>query len=181
MLNRQRQRKPATMVRWVAGGFQRPGHVGQRHRHLAGDAGTDARRVQRHRVSPQQGQALAHRGVGQVLQADAVAAWVRKGGVGAARSGELGIQLDDMPDIDHHHEGRPALIGGQRAGVGLGLGAGAHQRVVKPLGGAAQVGLALAGVELLAFQHEGAAAVAVHPARAGAAVAVGKVIGRSNM
>jgi hypothetical protein len=69
--------------------------------------------------------------------------------------------------------GRPSA-GGQGAGVGLGLAAGAQQAVVKTLGVAA-------GLELFGLQHEVAAPVAVNAPGAGAAVAVGKVMGRSNM
>ena len=77
---------------------------------------------------------------------------------------ELGVQLDDVADIDHHQEGRPALVGRQGAGVVLGLGAGAQQGVVETA--------CAADLELLRFQHEGAAAVAVDAAFGAAAVAV---------
>lgn len=157
----------------MAQGFQRFGQLGQLQRHGAGDAGAGARRVECQRVGPQQGQTAADGGVGQVGQPNAVAARVGKGRVGAARAGEFGVQLDHMADIDHHHEGRPAFGGGQGAGVVLGLAAGAQQGVVEALGGLALVGIGT-GVELLAFEHEGAAAVAIHPARALTAVAVAK-------
>jgi len=37
--------------------------------------------------------------------------------------------------VDHEQEGRAAFVGGQGAGVALGLGAGAQQRVVEAPGG----------------------------------------------
>jgi hypothetical protein len=70
-------------------------------------------------------------GVAQVFEADAVRARVGEGRVGGAAAGELGVQLDDVADIDHHQEGRPAFLGGQGAGVVLGLAAGAQQGVVE--------------------------------------------------
>ena len=157
----------------VAGGFQAARQIGQLGGHDARDPGADAARVQAERVGPQRPEPRADGGVGQLLQADAVAARVGKRGVGGAGAGELGVQLDDVAHVHHHHEGRAALGGGQGPGVVLGLGAGAQQRVVEGTGGRGAAGLRLdAGFQLLALPHEMAAAVAVHPAGAGAAVAV---------
>ena len=135
------------------------------HRHVARHLGTRARRVQRHRLEPQRAQALAHRLVGQVGQLQPVATRVGEGRVGGAAARELGVELDDMAHVDDDEEGRPALGGRQRAGITLGLRAGAHQRVVEALGGRG-------GLDLLRFEHEGAAAIAIDEAGAGAAVAM---------
>jgi hypothetical protein len=172
MLNRQRVRKAGHVVRRVAGGLQAFGQLGQLGGHLARDAGAGAAGVQAQRVGPQGFQALADGGVGQLLQPDAVAARVGERGVGGAGAGELGVQLDDVAHVHHHHKGRAALRGRQRAGVVLGLGAGAQEGVVKPA--AAGGGLALAVFELLALPDEVAAPVAVDAPGAGAAVAVGE-------
>ena len=175
MLNRQRVRKPATWCGvWPAAS-----------RLLASSASSAAtsrvtralaRLGSRLSGSVHSGfQALADGGVGQLLQPDAVAARVGKRRVGGAGAGELGVQLDDVAHVHHHHEGRAALGGRQRAGVVLGLGAGAQQRVVEGAGGRGAAGLRLdAGFQLLALPDEVAAPVAVDAAGAGAAVAVGE-------
>jgi hypothetical protein len=81
-------------------------------------------------------QALADRFVGKIGEPDAVRARVGEGRVGGAGAGEVGVQLDDVADIDDDQEGRPALLGRQRAGVVFGLAAGALQGVVEALAGA---------------------------------------------
>jgi hypothetical protein len=126
------RQKAGHVVRRVAGGLQALGQLGQLGGHLARDAGAGAAGVQAERVGPQGFQALADGGVGQLLQPDAVAARVGERGVGGAGAGELGVQLDDVAHVHHHHKGRAALRGRQRAGVVLGLGAGAQEGVVKP-------------------------------------------------
>ena len=56
--------------------------------------------------------------------------------VGGAGAGELGVQLDDVADIDHDQERRPAFLGRQRAGVAFGLARGrAAWRRRSPCGG----------------------------------------------
>jgi hypothetical protein len=60
---------------------------------------------------------------------------VGEGRVGGAAAGEVGVQLDDVADIDHDQEGRPAFLGRQGAGVAFGLATGALQGVVEALGG----------------------------------------------
>ncbi|GAB2522267.1 hypothetical protein GCM10027032_03510 [Simplicispira piscis] len=116
---------------------------------------------------PDAAQAVLHLGAGQVGQLQAVAARVGVGGVGAARFAELGVHLDHGADIDHQHEGRATLVGGQGAGISLALAAGAQQAVVKTFGVAT-------GLELFGLQHKVAAPVAVDASRAGAAVAMGE-------
>ena len=54
--------------------------------------------------------------------------------VGGAGARELGIELDRVADVDHEQERRAAFGGGQRAGIALGLAAGAQHRVVETLG-----------------------------------------------
>src|SRR5690606_26838452 len=85
--------------------------------------------------------------------------------VGAAGTAELRIQLDAAAHVHHHQERWAPLAGGQRTGVGLGLAARAQQGVVEAL-------VAGALAQLLGLEHEGAAAVQVDTAGAGAAVAV---------
>ena len=141
-------------LRGVAGVFQVARQRGQLGRHFARDLGTGARRVQRHRVLPQQAQPLARAGVAQVGQLQAVAAGVGEGRVGGTAARELGVQLQHMAHVHHQQEGRSAFAGRQCAGIAFGLIAGAHQGVVEALGRGARL-------DLLGFQHKGATAVAV--------------------
>jgi len=87
--------------------------------------------------------------------------WVgRVGGTGAA---ELGIQLDVAAHVHHKDERRTALLGGQGAGVLVGLIMGPEHGLVPA--GAVQ---GLAG--LLGLQHEAAALVEVNEAVVAAAI-----------
>jgi hypothetical protein len=90
--------------------------------------------------------------------------WIGVRRVGGAAAAELGVDLDDVANVDHQQERRPALMGGQRAGLRLGLGAGAQQRFI-------EAASRCAGANLLGFEHEGVAPVAVDPPFAAAAVA----------
>lgn len=153
------------MVGLMAATLERARQLGQLRRHLARDARAGAARVQAVRIQPDAAQGFAHFRFGQVGQRNAVAARVRERGVGCAAARELRIQLDDVADIDHQHEGRPALGGRQGARIAFGLGACTQQRIVKTLGAAA-------GPQLLGLEHEMAAVVAVDAPGAGAAVAV---------
>ncbi len=72
--------------------------------------------------------------LGEVVEADAVAARVGERGVAAAGAGEFGVELDDVADIEDDQEGRAAFVGGQVAGVVFGLAAGAQQGVVELAG-----------------------------------------------
>ncbi len=94
-----------------------------------------------------------------------MAARIGEGRTGGASARELGIQLDHVADVDDDEEGRPALGGGQRPGVALGLRAGAHQGVEEAL-------RRCGGVDLLRLEHEGAPLAAVDVAGARAAVAM---------
>ncbi len=140
---------------------------------MAGDLACDARRVARRveaeRVEPDGGEAGADGLVAQVGEADAVRTRIGEGHIGGATARELGVQLDHVADIDHHQEGRPALVGGQGAGVVLGLAAGAQQGVVED---AAE---ALAHPGLLGFEDEAGAPVTVDVAVGTGAVAVAEI------
>jgi hypothetical protein len=134
---------------------------------LARDARRDARRVERQRVAPQHLQALADAGLGEVGEFDAMRARVGERGVGGAGACEVGVQLDDVADIDDDQERRPALVGGQRASVAFGLAARPLQGVVETLAGSDEA-------DLLGFENEMAALVAVDAPARRAAVAVAK-------
>jgi hypothetical protein len=112
-------------------------------------------------------QALADAGLGEVGEFDAMRARVGEGGVGGAGACEVGVQFDDVADIDDDQERRPALVGGQRASVAFGLAARALQSVVETLAGSAEA-------DLLGFENEMAALVAVDAPARRAAVAVAK-------
>jgi hypothetical protein len=133
----------------------------------ARDARRDARRVERQRVAPQHLQALADAGLGEIGEFDAMRARVGEGGVGGAGACEVGVQFDDVADIDDDQERRPALVGGQRASVAFGLAARPLQSIVETLAGSDEA-------DLLGFENEMAALVAVDAPARRAAVAVAK-------
>ncbi len=149
----------------VAGAFERLGDFGEVRRDLARDARGVAGRVEVERVAPYRREALADRVVAQIGEADAVGARIGKGHIGATALRELGVELDDVADVDHDDEGRAALASGQGAGVVLGLAASAQQGVVEGF-------RRTASADFLGFQHEGAALVAVDATGAAAAVAM---------
>ncbi|RYF77042.1 MAG: hypothetical protein EOO29_22200 [Comamonadaceae bacterium] len=169
------RQKGRHVVGAVARGFERFGEFGQLRGHLSRDARADAAGVKRVRVGPHQPQAFAQLGFGQIGQRDPVAARVREGRVGGAAAREVGIQLDDVADVDHAEEGHTALGGGQGTRVGLRLRMGAEHRGVEAVG--ARLHLA----QLLAFPHEVALAVAVDAACRVAAIGECSLSGRSNM
>src|SRR5437868_2953774 len=45
-------------------------------------------------------------------------------------AGEIGIDFDDMADIDDEQEGRIAVLDGERSGIVLGLAAGGEHHLV---------------------------------------------------
>jgi len=147
--------------------FQRLGDARQADGDVARGAGGAACRVEAVRVAPDGLEALADFRLGKVVELDAVAARIGKGRVAAAGAGEFGVELDDVADIEHHQEGRPAFVGGQVAGVVFGLAAGAQHGVVEH----AACGT---GADFLGFADEAAALVAVDETVAGATVAVVK-------
>jgi hypothetical protein len=115
----------------VAGAFERLGELGQMRGDLARDAGRG--RGIGSSASGSSQTAAGGRGcfVAQVGEPDAVRARVGERRVGGAGAGEVGVQLDDVADIDHDQEGRPAFVGRQGAGVVFGLAAGAQHGVVE--------------------------------------------------
>jgi hypothetical protein len=110
--------------RAVAALFQRSGEASEALRDLAGDAGAASRGVERLRVGPREAERLAHVGVAQPGEQDAVALRIGERDVGAAGTGELGVEFDTVANIDDDKQRRTAFAGGQRAGVLLGLAAG---------------------------------------------------------
>ncbi len=96
----------------VAGAFERFGNLGQMHGDLARDLGRGARGVERQRVEPQGFEACAEVFVGKIGQADAVRARVGERRIGGAGAGEIGVQLDDVADVDDEQKRRPAFVGG---------------------------------------------------------------------
>ena len=173
----------------VAGSFQRSGEAAEAPRDIAGDAGAAARGVERLRIGPREAEGLAHVGVRQPGEQDAVALRVGERDVGAAGAGELGVELDAVADIHDDEQRRAALAGGQRAGVLLGLPTGLEHgfipRRAAALGGAFLRGLGLrfGGVgehfgglafldPLLGFQDVAAALVEVDAPGARGAVRV---------
>ncbi len=147
--------------------FERLGDAGKANGDLARGAGRAAGRVEAVRVGPHGFEAGADFWLGEIVELDTVAARIGEGRVAAAGAGEFGIELDDVADIEHHQKGWTAFVGGQMAGVILGLATGAQQGVVE----LARFG---AGADFLGLADEGAALVAVDEAVAGAAVAVVK-------
>ena len=95
---------------------------------LSGDAGGGAGGVERVGVGPDEGEAVADGGVGEVVEADAEAGGVGEVGVVLAGAGEVGEELDILADGDGDQEGR--VLVGEGTGVGFGLAAGADHRVV---------------------------------------------------
>ena len=149
----------------VVVGFEALGEFGQLRGDLAGDARRLTAGIERERVGPDLTQTFAQFRLAQIVQRDAMAARVGKRRVGRTGAREFGVQLDAVADIHHHHERRAAFIGGQRAGVLLGLCARAQQTFVEAFG-------VLRCLELFGFQHERAATVQIDATGAGAAVAV---------
>jgi len=121
-------------VRWLPAGLQTLGKQGKLGGDLAGDAGGLARGVERERIEPDLSEAFADFFATQVFKGNAMAARIRKRRVGGAGARELGIQLDVATDVGDDQKRRAALGGGQRAGVALGLAAGAEHGVVPPAG-----------------------------------------------
>jgi len=71
-----------------------------------------ARRVQMQRIIPNQRQPLADVGTPQVFQINAKRLPVGELRVVLPLAGEVGIDLDHMPDVADQDERRPAMIDG---------------------------------------------------------------------
>jgi hypothetical protein len=118
----------------VTGALQLARDMRQTGGDFARDAGGNPRRIKRQRVEPDLAQPGSHRLIIQIGQFQAIGTRVGKRRVGGAAAAELGIQLDDMADIDDDQKRRPAFFCRQRAAVTLGLGAGALHAVVEAFG-----------------------------------------------
>ena len=124
------------IVRVVFVGFERFGEFGELCGDFAGDFGAAAGRVERERIGPDRRggvrECFRRRGAASLMR------WFADRGrdVGAAGLGELGVEIDRVADIDDDEERRAGFVGGECAGVLLGLAAGAEEGVV-PGGGAA--------------------------------------------
>jgi hypothetical protein len=167
MLNRQRVRKAATYSGlWPADSRERAtaARWPATSRVTAAEARVGSSSVGSSQTRRRRSRTSGSRQVGEL---DPVGAGVGERRVGAAGARELGVELDHVPDVDDHQEGRAALGGREGPGVVLGLSAGAQQRVVEALGLGPLT-------DLLRLEDECAAPVAVDEARACAAVAVGE-------
>ena len=101
----------------VAAFFQRSGEQSQALCDLAGDAGASEGRVERLRVGPRAAEGLAHVDVAESGEQDTVTLRIRERDVSAAGAGELGVELDAVPDIDDNEQRRAAFARGQSAGI----------------------------------------------------------------
>ena len=107
---------------------------------------------------------------------------IGKGQVGAARAGELGVDLKHVPHVHHEDEGGAPFLGGKKAHVGFGLRFGLDHAGVVARRAAYPVPLFLGGLFRLAFgvfllldallrlHHERPPAVEVDEARRALAV-----------
>jgi len=175
---------------FVPRGFQRLRQLREPVRQLARDSGRTAAWVERQRVGPHGPQLLALAGFGELLQADAETAGIRRRQVGFARSREVGQQLIGVPHVDDDQKRRPAFVRREGSRVLFGLAASLDHRIVPALrpshGGPAfgllfrlrrqlesvvSVGFGLLRA-LFGLQHKAAAFVEVDASDAGRAVEI---------
>ena len=172
--------------------FQRLRHRRQPFGNGAGDARGMARRIERERIAPDRGEALAHGLVAQIVEMDAVALPVGELDVVLTLPGEVGVEFEAVADIADDQEGRPAMRRRQRLGIVLGLAPGVeHQHVPGAVGAAPSARPGRLGegrgapggqqflrlplpAALLRLQHEGALLVEVDPSGGVPARTVGK-------
>ena len=114
----------------MPGFLQRGGEEGEVAGDFAGDGSADFGGVEGERVEPDAAETVADCFVAEIVEAEAEAARVGEGLVGAAGLGEVGIDLDAVADIDDEKEGRGWFVGGEMAGVALGLAFGPPHGVV---------------------------------------------------
>jgi len=170
---------------WVFLLFEGFGEFGEVAGDLAGDGGGFFGRIERVRVEPDGAEALAHLGLAEVVQAEAVRARVGEVEVGFSLLGEVGEELEGVADIDDEQERRGLFGDGQGVGVALGLAAGLDHLAIPGFGAAGDAGAAGGvGLEgklglldggggvLFGLEDEAAAAVEVDAAGGGAAVGV---------
>jgi len=84
---------------------------------VAGDFGGFFRRVEAQRIGPDGFQPRLNGGIAQVLHGDAKTLGIGKLRIILSLAGKVGIELDDMADIDKDDEGRIAVFDRQMAGV----------------------------------------------------------------
>ena len=159
--------------------FEGSGEGGEVAGDVAGDAGGDAAGVEREGVEPDGAEAVANELEREVFEADAVGEGIGEGDVGLAGAGEIGEEFDGIADVDDDEEGGPALVGGERFGVLLGLIAGTEHGLI-PAGGIASGGSATvrdfeeegwfgSRAALFGFEDEAAAFVEIDETGAGEA------------
>jgi hypothetical protein len=161
--------------------FQRAGELGEQFRDLARDADALAGRVEGVRLGPDAPEALLYFRLRQVGQVYAEAFAVRELRVVLPGAAEVGVDVEAEADVADDDKGRPAFLGGEVAGVALGL-ALSLEHGLRPGGGAADRSAALVHrveaeqdlrarvAALLGFQDEAAALVEVNPTVGGGAV-----------
>ena len=156
---------------------------------VAGDFGGLPGRVEAVRIGPDGFQPRLNFRIAQIVHADAEALRIGELGVVLPLPRKIGVELDDVTDIDEDDEGRIAVFDRQVAGVvdGLRIG-GAHDPIpaaraapgvaelaavrfgAEQIGGARIFGLAAGG--LLGFEHKAAALVAIDIELGGGAIGV---------
>ena len=158
--------------------FQPPGDDRQPGRDIARDFGRAAGGIERLRIRPDRGQPRLHVGQQQIVHRQAIPLPIGEMIVILPQPGEIGIDLDDVADIDDQQERRIAVIDGQGAGIILRLAPRGDHHLVPPLGAAAGVALLQRGFQpgqrqligfdrlpalggLLGLQDEAAALVAI--------------------
>ena len=152
------------------------GEFGEVAGNLAGNGSRFFGRVESERGGPDEAEAFADIGVGEVREFDTVRAGVGRLEIVFPFLSEVGVKLDDVSDIDDEEEGRGVFVVGEGAGVALGLTESLKHRAV-PSGRAAGdlgrfgrsvveierevVGLSFGGGVLFRFEDETAALVEI--------------------
>ena len=94
----------------VTCGLETLGQLCEFFRDLARDLRAMPGGIERERFGPERGEAFADFFIGQSIERNAVGLNIREGGVGLSEAGEIRVQLDHVPDIDHHDKRRIALV-----------------------------------------------------------------------
>lgn len=101
---------------------------------LTGDPGGGAGGVERHGVLPDRAEAFADLFIAEVFEVDAEAVAVRELGVALPLAQEIGIDLDEVPDIHDEEGGGPAVLLCHGTGLAVRLVAGAEHGVFEAPG-----------------------------------------------
>jgi hypothetical protein len=96
-------------------------------------------------IEPEYAEAIADFRVGEVVEKDAVGAWIWEWEVGFAGEGEVGVELYGVAYVDGNEECWPGFGCGESAGVLLGLAAGFEHGFVPERSAADGGSAALAG------------------------------------